>query len=156
MATVTILPATKADAAEIAALDREAWLGLRHAESIPDGLHAWGIWCKHALTFIARSESGRLLGVVLAFPCSEATYCLHKVMVAEGERGQGIGSRLFSRLVEELDRKEAPCFLTVSPENRRAIELYRKWGFDQEELVAGYFRKEEDRLVLTRLPSPLD
>lgn len=152
MSAITISPARINDAAAIATLDREAWEGMRYSDAIPDGLHAWRIWCEHALTFVARTPGGMIVGAVLAFPCANETFCLHKIMVAADLRGQGIGSRLFSRLVGELDQRKAYCFLTVAVENHRAIELYRKWGFENEELVAGYYRKGEDRLVLTRLP----
>ena len=65
-------------------------------------------------------------------------------------RGQGLGSLLIENLLGIIDRECASCFLTVSPENSNALKLYRKWGFTSEEFVAGYYRENEDRLVLIR------
>ena len=65
-------------------------------------------------------------------------------------RAQGIGSQLFDQLLEEIDKKKVPVFLTVSPNNEAAIALYEKWGFTERKFVKGYYRESEDRYVLTR------
>jgi len=145
--------ATPHDFLPIAALDRTAWLASANSEFIPDGEHAWRIWCQHAHVVLGRSESGSVVGAALAFRCVDGSYCLHKVMVDPACRGQGLGSLLVENLLDMIDRERASCFLTVSPENSNALRLYRKWGFSREEFVAGYYREKEDRLVLTR-PSP--
>lgn len=142
--------ATPADFIAIAELDRTAWLGTPHAELIPDGEHVWRIWCEHALTFVARAGEGSVVAAAVAFPCVDGSYCLHKVMVAESLRGQGVGSKLFAALFAELDCRAADCFLTVAPLNTGAVKLYRNWGFLEETFVPGYYRSTEDRLVLTR------
>lgn len=147
-----ITRAATADFLLIAALDREIWRGVPHGEVIPDGEHAWRIWCEHALVYTARKAEGALAGAILAFPGMHGQLCVHKVMVAEGYRGQGVGSLLFSVLLEAIDRRGDSCFLTVSPENLAAIALYRNWGFTEEQFVAGYYRASEHRLVLTRSP----
>lgn len=149
---LTISRSVPRDFLSIAALDREVWKSTPCGELIPDGEHAWRIWCEHALVYIARTESGETAGALLAFPALEAGFCVHKVMVAPSCQGRGIGSRLFATFLEEADRRKVSCFLTVSPENTAAVTLYRKWGFSKEEFVAGYYRESEDRLVLTRMP----
>lgn len=146
--------ATTADFLAIAALDRTAWRHAPHGDRIADGEHIWRIWCQEALTFVARAPNDLLAGAVVAFPCLNGSFCLHKAMVDFAFRGQGLGSLLFEGLLSELDRREITCFLTVAPNNQAAIRLYRKWGFCQEELVHGYYRPDEDRLVLTRPPAP--
>lgn len=148
-----ITPATPADFLPIAALDREIWKGVPHGEVIPDGEHVWRIWCESALVYVARDEAGGVAGAILAFPGVDGVFCVHKVMVADGHRGQGLGSLLFAVLLKEIDQRKATCFLTVSPENPAAIALYRKWGFTQEEYVEGFYRESEHRFVLTR-PAP--
>jgi phosphinothricin acetyltransferase len=152
-AEIIIEAAAPDDFISIAKLDRMAWLKTADGEFIPDGEHVWRIWCEHALTFVARDPEGVVVAVVVAFPCVNSSYCLHKVMVAEALRGQGFGSRLFAVLFEELDRRKADCFLTVAPSNANAVKLYRNWGFVEEIFVSGYYRKTEDRLVLTRRAS---
>jgi len=143
--------ATPADFLAVAALDREAWSDNAHATYIPDGEHVWRIWCEHALTYVARGKEGRIDGVVLAFPCVEPScYCLHKIMVRHDARGQGIAPQLMAALLIDIDRLGADLFLTVDPANAKAINLYERWGFTDRSFVAGYYRPEEDRLILTR------
>ena len=133
----------------IAALDREAWKQGAAAEFIPDGEHAWRIWIEHAEVFCAEIDGG-VVGAVVAFPCKNGSYCLHKVFVDVTCRAQGIGSQLFDQLLEEIDKKKVPVFLTVSPNNEAAIALYEMGGFTERKFVKGYYRESEDRYVLTR------
>jgi phosphinothricin acetyltransferase len=133
----------------IAALDREAWKQNRNSEFIPDGEHAWRLWVEHALVFCTEIN-GEIVGTILAFPSVKDTYCVHKVFVSYEHRDQGIGSKLFSVLLQEIDRKKTDAFLTVDPSNNTAIALYNKWGFTDQIYVKGYYRDDEDRLVLTR------
>jgi GNAT superfamily N-acetyltransferase len=139
-----------ADFLAIAALDRVAWGQSRHADRIPDGEHVWRIWVEHALVFCARNEKGTVVGTVLAFPCLSGVYCVHKAFVDEKFRNQGIGTGLFKLLLEEIDRLQADCFLTVDPSNESALRLYHKWGFEERQLMKGFYREDEDRYVLTR------
>lgn len=117
-----ISPAVAADFLPIAALDREVWRNTPCGELIPDGEHAWRIWCEHALVYVARTNEGEVAGAILAFPGMQGMLCVHKVMVAKAHRGQGVGSLLFSALLEEIDRRGCSCFLTVSPENHAALQ----------------------------------
>jgi len=142
--------ATGGEFLAIAALDRQAWKSSINSEFIPDGEHAWRIWVDWALVYIARRNL-ELVGAVLAFPVITGAYCVHKVMIVDGCRGWGIGSRLFEILLAEIDEQGgAECFLTVDPANSAALRLYAKWGFTEREFAPGYYREQEDRYVLTR------
>ncbi len=136
------------DFLKIAALDREVW---QDYEFIPDGEHVWRIWMEHASVICAEIES-RIVGAILAFPCKNGHYCIHKVFVKKAFRGEGIGSKLFEHLLIDIDRQNLCTFLTVDPVNDAAISLYEKWGFNERKLVKGYYRQEEDRYVLLRKP----
>ena len=144
-----IRKAVPGDFLAIAALDREAWKDGTNSEFIPDGEHAWRIWIEHGIVFCAETAA-QVVGAVLVFPATNGTYCLHKVFVDEEFRTQGIGSKLFDRVLNELDQLQVPVWLTVSPENEAAIALYEKWGFTDRTFVKGYYRENEDRHVLTR------
>lgn len=145
-----ILDAAASDFLGVAALDRVAWSDNAGSEFIPDGEHAWRIWCEHAVVVVAKTPESVMAGAVLAFPCVNGSYCLHKVMVDRSHRGAGLGGKLFDALFRILDLRKVDCFLTVDPNNANAIRLYRKWGFLEEHFVAGFYRPTEDRLVLTR------
>lgn len=148
---IRIQKAKPRDFLEIAKLDRRAWRENRNSKFIPDGEHAWRLWVEHALVYCAWKE-GKMTGAILAFPCLSGEFCIHKVFVAPGARGRKIGTRLFDKLLQDLDRRGTGSFLTVDPRNESALALYGKWGFTGRTLVKGFYRKNEDRLVLKRRP----
>lgn len=141
--------AVTGDFLDIARLDRCAWGDNRHAEFIPDGEHVWRMWVEHALVYCSFDKSA-INGSIVAFPTLKDAFCLHKVFVAPLSRGHGTGTRLFNEVLGEIDRLKVDCFLTVDPENERALALYGKCGFVETRYVPGFYREAEDRLVLTR------
>jgi len=141
--------ASVSDFLAIAALDREAWKLNNNPEFIPDGEHVWRHWVDYALVYTAK-ETEKVIGVILAFPCINGTWCVHKVFVDVDKRGSGIGSKLFEVLLNEIDELQVDCFLTVDPDNDSAITLYEKWGFTERTFIAGYYRSNENRYELTR------
>ncbi len=146
----TIRRAGPADFLAVARLDREAWTESRHATFIPDGEHAWRLWVEHAIVV---EVDGEVVGAALAFPTQLDTYCLHKIFVERSRRGQGLGGDLMAATLKEVEALGVACFLTVDPVNEAAITLYENWGFTERTFVEGYYRPEEDRLVLTK-PAP--
>jgi phosphinothricin acetyltransferase len=148
---IRIRKAGARDFLEIAKLDRRAWRENRNSKYIPDGEHAWRLWAEHALVYCAR-DGKKIAGAILAFPCLAGEFCIHKVFVAPGLRGQKIGTRLFEKILQDLDRRGAGSFLTVDPRNESARALYGKWGFTGRRFVKGFYRENEDRLVLKRRP----
>jgi len=133
----------------IARLDRKAWKQNRSSKYIPDGEHAWRLWVEHALVYCAK-QGDDIVGAILAFPCLSGDFCIHKVFVKPDFRNKKIGTRLFMRLLQDLDRRGASSFLTVDPVNESALALYAHWGFKERTLVKGFYRKKEDRFVLRR------
>jgi len=148
--SILIKKAKVNDFLEIASLDREAWGNNNHSTFIPDGEHVWRIWAEHAIVLCA-TQNNDLRGVILAFPSIDGSYCVHKVFVKKEYREQGIGSKLFNALLEEIDKLKVTTFLTVDPDNQTAIALYKKWGYNKSTFVKGFYRPEEDRFVLSRV-----
>ena len=70
--------------------------------------------------------------------------------MAEEHRGKGIGTKLIDAILSEVDDAGGDCFLTVNPSNDAALRLYESWGFTERTFVAGFYREQEDRFVLTR------
>jgi len=139
------------DFLSIAQLDRNAWKQNRNSRYIPDGEHAWRLWVEHALVYCAKQRDD-MVGAILAFPCLSGDFCIHKVFVKPNFRNQKIGTRLFMKLLQDLDRRGVSSFLTVDPMNGSALALYARWGFTERTLVKGFYRKKEDRFVLRRRP----
>ena len=138
----------------IAALDRVVWTG-EHDRFIPDGEHVWRVWCEYARVLVA--ESGALpdgpwspiAGAALGFPTLDGELFLHKIFVHPACAGLGIGTALLRAMLADAD---APVLLTVNPANARALALYRKLGFTVRAEVKGYYREEEDRVVMVWKP----
>ena len=133
----------------IAELDRVAWLESFKGEFIPDGEHAWRLWVEYALTFVAL-ENDKIIGVSLAFPCTDDSYAIHKLFVDKSYRGKWIGTELMKILLEEIDMLKVNSFLTVYPKNPPAIALYAKLGFTDKKFEKDFYGKDEDRYILTR------
>lgn len=149
MTNINIELTVASDFLKVAELDRIAWSSNNNSEYIADGEHSWRIWCEHAVMYTARSEQ-QIVGAILAFHCENGTYCLHKIMVSPEYRGRKIGSLLFKSLLNDLDLKKVDSFLTVDPDNKAAITLYKKWGYEIKEHISGYYRSYEDRYVMLR------
>ena len=147
--STTIERARIADFLPIAEMDRTAWKQSRKGEVIPDGEHVWRIWVEHALMFAAR-QGEKVVGAVVAFPCVSGICFVHKVFVDAVSRRSGIGTRLLHALLDETDRMQVDCFMTVDPRNEALINLYTSLGFSEKEFVRGFYRPDEDRYVLTR------
>lgn len=96
-----------------------------------------------------RDDSMPLLGAILAFPTqTPALYCFHKIFVHPDARGTGAGKALMQALLSAAEEKSLRLFLTVAPDNASAKALYEKMGFTVEREVKGYYRADEDRLVM--------
>jgi len=144
-----IQKATQNDFLAIYELDQEAWKQNHKAEAIPDGSHAWRMWVETSLVYVAKSE-GQIIGVALAFPSLDGSFCLHKIFVDVTCRGQGVGSALMDHLLQAIDDLGTSAFLSVDPRNSDAIELYAKFGFRDREFIQAFYGEGEDRYILRR------
>jgi ribosomal-protein-alanine N-acetyltransferase len=90
-------------------------------------------------------DSGDIAGALVMFPTKDGETFLHKIMVHPDCRGGGIGTALMRAA---LARAETAVLLTVDPANAAAVQLYRNFGFEVRERVAGYYRPHEDRFVM--------
>lgn len=143
--------ATADDFISIARLDELVWSkGEIDRSFMVDGEHAWRKWIDYALVFIAKDQQGKIVGAVVAFPTINDGWCIHKIFVIEAYRRDGIGRKLVSRILSEIDRKESRVFLSVDPKNCHAIKLYESLGFVKKELHKSYYRKHEHRYIMVR------
>jgi phosphinothricin acetyltransferase len=97
---------------------------------------SWEAWDDSHLPahrFVAE-EDARVVGWIALAPVSErpcyAGVAEISVYVAEGARGQGVGSRLLAALVESSERGGIWTLQTsVFPENEPSLALLRRFGF---------------------------
>ena len=72
------------------------------------------------------------------------------VAVHPDYRGQGIGTELFARLIEELKRHDVTAVtLEVRPSNEAALRLYEKFGLKSVGRRKGYYIDNgEDAIIM--------
>jgi len=138
-----IRPATPADAAPLAAIERacfsDPWSQAGISETIQNETNA---------VLVIDSESG-LVGHLMARVAAGEGEILNLAVMASHRR-QGLGRRLLRAGVAAMFRAGArEAYLEVRESNRAAIELYRSEGFRPVGLRPGYYRDPpEDALVL--------
>ncbi|QDT28153.1 putative acetyltransferase [Gimesia panareensis] len=149
-----IKPAEPGDFLEVAALDRNAWPA-EPDTFIPDGEHAWRLWCEYATVLIAvepqEDNQEFVVGALLMFPTNTSEIFLHKIMVHPDYRSRGIGSALMKQALQDA---QDVVLLTVNPENSPAVRLYESFGFQIRTRVDGYYRPHEHRLIMEFKPTP--
>ena len=151
---IDFVQAMPADFVGIAELDGRAWAESAHPDRVPDGEHVWRIWVDDAFVFVAR-DGTRVVGAIVALPSRRGTLFVHKVMVDAAYRRRGIGTRLFELLLDHVDATvHAACYLTVDPSRDAEVRRYERLGFTDKRFVAGFYREDEDRYVMTRPARP--
>ena len=152
MAEHPVERAKAADFLSLAKLDAMAW---GEQDFIVDGEHTWRIWCEFARVYVIRRQDAALAdtqgiaGALLLFLCNDGQDMLHKIMVHPSCRGQGMGTKL---MAAALAQAASPVMLTVDPANHRAVELYKRTGFEILKHVPGFYRHDEPRYVMRWRP----
>ena len=85
-------------------------------------------------------------GVWISFEEAQVT----NIAVHPDYRGQGIGTKLFSKLIEEIKKRNVTAItLEVRPSNESAIKLYEKFGLKSVGRRKGYYLdNNEDALIM--------
>lgn len=104
-------------------------------------------------------DAGRLLGYALVrreSPPEEvrgrSPLALGRLYVDEPARGKGVGSALFTRVLDHaMGAGHDELWLTVWEHNVRAIEVYTRWGFlDVGEISFDFAGEPQTDRVMTR------
>jgi|SRR5580698_5476192 ribosomal-protein-alanine N-acetyltransferase len=89
--------------------------------------------------FLVASIDRRVVGYALAFHTPTRAE-IDSIAVAPAARGLGVGAALLRRIIASLRRRGINTVsLNVRLENRAAIGLYRKLGFQRVRRVNGYY-----------------
>jgi [ribosomal protein S18]-alanine N-acetyltransferase len=101
--------------------------------------------------FLVVVGNNAVLGYALAFH-SETRAEIHSVAVAPAQRGQGLAVALLKRVIRLLRRRGfRTVLLNVRLENKAAVGLYRKLGFQRVRRVNGYYEDGAPALRMRRL-----
>jgi [ribosomal protein S18]-alanine N-acetyltransferase len=110
--------------------------------AFPPGMFAYLI--KYSVSLVACEPEGRVLGFIMGYTSGRggAVYTLD---VHPLYRRKGVGSRLIQALEEELQALGARAIrLEAALENPEAMDLYRKAGYRERELVRNYYGRGKD------------
>jgi ribosomal-protein-alanine N-acetyltransferase len=92
------------------------------------------------------------VGTVIAYAglmCIEPIADVQTIAVVPEREGQGIGSLMLTRLIEEAARRKAKdVLLEVRADNPRAQRLYQWFGFEQIHRRPRYYRDGADALIM--------
>ena len=103
--------------------------------------------------YLVAFVDGQLAGYAgLSAPAGSFQADVNTIAVAEGFRRRGIAAEMMSQLVEMATRSGAEqMFLDVRADNPAAIELYKKFGFEQIDTRKRYYQPEGiDALVMRK------
>ncbi len=110
--------------------------------AFPAGMFAYLI--KYSVSLVACEPEDRVIGFIIGYTSgrSGAVYTLD---VHPTHRKKGVGSKLVRAMEEELRAQGARAIrLEAALENPEAIELYRKAGYRERELVRNYYGRGKD------------
>jgi ribosomal protein S18 acetylase RimI-like enzyme len=110
----------------------------------------------HVLFKVAVIAENEVIGYTIACPkVNTSDAWILVLMVAPNYQRQGVGKKLTSHLLTELKEMQVQrVFLTVSPENKRAINLYATIGFELLFNEPNYFGEGSSRNIMQKILSP--
>ena len=89
--------------------------------------------------FLVAANDGKVIGYALAYHSTTRAE-IHSIAVAPAQRGGGVAIALLKRILALLRRHGFETVsLDVRLENKAAIMLYRKLGFERVRRVNGYY-----------------
>ncbi|GAB3755054.1 GNAT family N-acetyltransferase [Microlunatus parietis] len=150
---ITISPAGPADLAAIMELERTGFdTGEQWSETgWRDELTGDG-----RTVLVAADDDQRLLGVITLRTTGEVAD-LHRIVVADDQRRQGIGGRLLEAGLAAVRALGVRSVLAeVRFDNEAAIELYQRNGFEQLGARTDYYGPGRHALILKRYDLDLE
>ena len=83
--------------------------------------------------------NGHAVGGLLLEYKTDSVY-IHELQVLPEHQGQGVGTDVVERVIEEAATRGVPVTLSVVPANPRAKQLYERLGFEVTAFEAPFFR----------------
>lgn len=105
--------------------------------AFPPGMFAYLI--RYSIVLVASKSDHEVVGFIIGYP-SGRVGAIYTLDVHPDYRRRGIGSRLIAALEEELQAYGAKSIkLEAAIDNPDALELYRRSGYKESELVRNYY-----------------
>lgn len=101
-------------------------------------------------TYIVAKENDQIVGFAGIMTClDEAT--LNNIVVKKSCRGRGIGGELLDSIIELCgDLNMKTLTLEVDSSNTPAINLYKKFGFQNLGIRKKYYNHTSDAIIMTK------
>lgn len=101
-------------------------------------------------TYIVAKENDQIVGFAGIMTClDEAT--LNNIVVKKSCRGRGIGGELLDTIIELCaDLNMKTLTLEVDSSNTPAINLYKKFGFQNLGIRKKYYNHTSDAIIMTK------
>jgi predicted GNAT superfamily acetyltransferase len=154
---VQIRPVRPSDHRDVMAVIDDWWGGRHMADMLPR------LFFEHFTdTSFAAERDGELAGFLVGFRSQSrlAEAYIHFVGIHPGERGRGLGRRLYERFFEAVRARGCDQVHAVtSPVNRGSIAFHQRMGFDVEPgearadgvpVAVGYDGDGQDRVRFVR------
>ena len=128
----------KAEPKDLAQIVQIEGLCFPEETAFPPGMFAYLI--RYAVALVACEPEEKILGFVMGYTSGTAG-AVYTLDVHTGYRRKGIGSELILALEKELAAMGAKAIRRggPAPEKPGALELYRKAGYLERELVRNYY-----------------
>jgi ribosomal protein S18 acetylase RimI-like enzyme len=103
---------------------------------------------------VCRDANGNVIAYgVIARSINQDSGWFHSLVVSTAHQRKGIGTELSEKLLNKADSHSLKeLFLTVEPDNKTAISLYKKLGFIDVKFEPHYYGKNEGRIIMHRYP----
>jgi ribosomal-protein-alanine N-acetyltransferase len=146
LARLNYEPMQEADLAEVLELEQTVyphpWSMANFVDSLASAYQAW----------VLRDPDGELLGYFLLMAIVDEAHLLNVAVSAE-RQGQGLGRFLLNQAVAcARGLGMETMLLEVRPSNERALEIYRRYGFQTIGRRKGYYpaanQQREDAIVM--------
>ncbi|CUX26429.1 Acetyltransferase YpeA [Clostridium sp. C105KSO15] len=132
----------RSDVSGVAEVERLCFSDPWSPETVKEGLES------SLDTWLVVEEEGAVLG-----------YCVFRTIAGEGEllriavlpayRGRGLSKKLMDRLVESSIKKGVKSLsLEVRESNKKARNLYRYYGFEEETIRKNYYRNPCENAII--------
>ena len=139
VAHLDLRPMVVGDVDEVHALECSVfphpWSRANFMDSLASGYDAW----------VLREPAGALAGYFLLMYALDEAHLLD-VAVAAPLHGRGVGRYLLDRIAaRSRAERMASILLEVRPSNTRALEVYRRYGYEEIGRRKGYYPAHEGR-----------
>jgi len=139
VAHLELRPMVVGDVDEVHALECSVfphpWSRANFMDSLASGYDAW----------VLRDPAGALAGYFLLMYALDEAHLLD-VAVAAPLHGRGVGRYLLDRIAaRSRAERMASILLEVRPSNTRALEVYRRYGYEEIGRRKGYYPAHEGR-----------